>query len=93
MIRSAVNEPIKINSGYRCEKHNGSVGGVRGSQHVLGKAADISCASHTPAQLYEITEKILSWNYPNSMGLRLYSTWLHVDSREKKHRWKYSSVV
>lgn len=95
MIRSEVGGPLKINSGYRCEKHNSSraVGGVRGSQHVLGKAADVSCATKTPSELFAITERILEWNYPQSGGLRLYSDWIHVDSREKKHRWKYSSVL
>ena len=33
--------PIRVNSGYRCPKHNLAVGGVRGSQHMKGEAADI----------------------------------------------------
>ncbi len=33
--------PIVVNSGYRCPKHNKAVGGVTGSQHLLGQAADI----------------------------------------------------
>ncbi|MBR4384373.1 MAG: N-acetylmuramoyl-L-alanine amidase [Selenomonadaceae bacterium] len=34
--------PIHINSGYRCPKHNAEVGGVANSQHVFGNAADIT---------------------------------------------------
>ena len=34
--------PFKINSGYRCEKHNKKVGGKSESAHIFGKAADIS---------------------------------------------------
>ena len=44
-IRDEMNEPIRINSGCRCAKHNARVGGVRNSFHVQGKAADLSCAS------------------------------------------------
>ena len=40
-LRVAMNRPIKISSGYRCEKLNAAVGGVRNSQHLKGQAADI----------------------------------------------------
>ena len=40
-LRVAINEPIKIGSGYRCEKLNKAVGGVYNSQHLKGQAADI----------------------------------------------------
>ena len=41
-LRSAMNEPIIISSGYRCEQLNRAVGGVSNSQHLKGQAADIS---------------------------------------------------
>jgi len=34
--------PFKINSGYRCEKHNKEVGGVPESEHTTGEGADIA---------------------------------------------------
>ena len=40
-LRSAMNEPIRISSGYRCEQLNRAVGGVSNSQHLKGQAADI----------------------------------------------------
>ncbi len=40
-LRVAMNEPIKISSGYRCEKLNKAVGGVYNSQHLKGQAADL----------------------------------------------------
>ena len=40
-LRDAMNEPIKIGSGYRCERLNQAVGGVSNSQHVKGEAADL----------------------------------------------------
>lgn len=42
-LRDAWGKPIKINSGYRCEKLNKAVGGVLTSQHVKGQAADCGC--------------------------------------------------
>ncbi len=36
-----------IDSGYRCKKHNKKVGGVEGSAHRKGWAADIRCTNST----------------------------------------------
>lgn len=41
-IREYMDKPIYVNSGYRCPLLNKAVGGVAGSQHVLGQAADIT---------------------------------------------------
>jgi uncharacterized protein YcbK (DUF882 family) len=35
--------PVKISSGYRCEKHNKEVGGESNSAHTRGYAIDIVC--------------------------------------------------
>ena len=40
-LRTAMQEPIKIGSGYRTLKLNTAVGGVRNSQHMKGEAADL----------------------------------------------------
>ena len=40
-LRVAMNEPIKISSGYRCQALNKAVGGVYNSQHMKGQAADL----------------------------------------------------
>jgi hypothetical protein len=40
-LRVAMGEPIKISSGYRCERLNKAVGGVYNSQHMKGQAADL----------------------------------------------------
>lgn len=42
-IRSALNVPVRVNSGCRCELHNRNVGGVKNSKHTKGLAADLSC--------------------------------------------------
>lgn len=40
-VRSMLNAPIYINSGFRSKAYNAIVGGVSGSYHTLGLAADI----------------------------------------------------
>ena len=40
-LRVAMGRPIRISSGYRCERLNQAVGGVKNSQHLKGQAADI----------------------------------------------------
>ena len=40
-LRVAMCEPIRVSSGYRCEKLNKAVGGVYNSQHLKGQAADL----------------------------------------------------
>ena len=44
-IREYMDKPIYVNSGYRCPLLNKAVGGVAGSQHILGQAADITTKS------------------------------------------------
>ncbi|MDR3321416.1 MAG: peptidase M15 [Synergistaceae bacterium] len=41
-LRAAWGRPIRITSGYRCERHNIAVGGALRSLHRLGRAVDIS---------------------------------------------------
>ena len=40
-LRVAMNEPIKIGSGFRCQALNKAVGGVKNSQHMKGQAVDL----------------------------------------------------
>ena len=40
--RERLGKAIRVNSGYRCPKHNLKVGGAVGSQHMKGEAADIA---------------------------------------------------
>ena len=40
-LRNHLKKPVVISSGYRSEDVNRAVGGVKGSQHLKGEAADI----------------------------------------------------
>lgn len=41
-VRTLYCGAIRVNSGYRCERHNKAVGGAKHSQHLCGEAADVS---------------------------------------------------
>lgn len=42
-MRESVGGPLVLSCCYRCPSHNAEVGGVPGSQHVYGRAADVIC--------------------------------------------------
>ena len=42
LFRSAWGGAVRVNSGFRCSKHNMEVGGAEKSRHLLGCAADIA---------------------------------------------------
>ena len=43
-LRAAYGKPIRVTSGYRCKKLNKAVGGVNGSAHLSGYAADLQAS-------------------------------------------------
>ena len=57
-LRDAMNEPIRISSGYRCERLNRAVGGVSNSQHTKGQAADCGCDDPLALAKLAIKKKI-----------------------------------
>ena len=83
-IRDHFKKPVLINSGYRCSKHNSSVGGAYNSKHKTGQAADIRINGVKPLEIAKYAESI------GVLGIGLYDTFVHVDTRTKKSFW-YSS--
>ena len=83
-IRTHFGKAVTITSAYRTAKHNKSVGGAVYSQHLYGMAADIKVKEICPKDVAAYAETLL----PNTGGLGIYSTFVHVDVREKKARWK-----
>jgi len=95
-LRDYTGRPITINSAYRCPKHNVKIGGahkivdgkiVSTSQHVFGKAADITIQSLKPAEVYKLIEELIDMGHMLQGGLGLYDTFVHYDIRKKKARW------
>lgn len=93
-LRTHVNEPITISSGYRCPKLNShpEVRGASNSKHLLGEAADIHLPSIDTGRKY--IEFILDncvfdhliWEH-DSHG----NYWIHVSiTRTGKNRQLYT---
>lgn len=85
-IRRRLGVPVSVvdggGSGVRCPEHNAEVGGVNGSQHLLGKAADLH-SSKTPEEMYRVAEEVMG----NTGGIGIYAWGIHIDSRPVKARW------
>jgi len=86
-LRDYTGRPITINSAYRCPDHNAKVGGSKTSQHLLGKAADITIQSLKPAEVYALIEDLIDMGHMLQGGLGLYDTFVHYDIRKTKARW------
>ncbi|MBR1486634.1 MAG: hypothetical protein IJ597_05205 [Synergistaceae bacterium] len=85
-IRDKAGIPIRVNSGYRCEKHNAKVGGVKGSQHTLGLAADLSCAKGAKYLLNCVMRLYDAGEIPELQFCKEYKSWIHVDCGKKRNR-------
>ena len=66
--------PILINSGYRNQRVNALVGGVKNSQHLQGCAADIH--PRDPQQFQRLVAFLRSCEYTDQ--LLTGSGWLHI---------------
>lgn len=81
IIREHFNTPVIINSGYRTDAYNKKVGGVGGSQHTLGKAADIIVRNA------KIDDVVLFAETIGFRGIGRYKDFVHVDTRPVKAYW------
>lgn len=85
-IRDHFGKPVHISSAYRCPTWNKAVGGVSGSYHLHGQAADIKVEDTAPAEVAKYAESI------GVLGIGLYDTdsdgyFVHVDTRTAKSFW------
>jgi uncharacterized protein YcbK (DUF882 family) len=89
VLRDFLEKPININSGYRNEVYNASIGGVKNSQHVLGNASDISVKGLTPEEVKEALEMLISSGHILQGGIGIYNSFVHYDIgyNGKKRRW------
>ena len=87
-------EPIIINSGYRSEAVNKAVGGVKGSNHLTGCAADIRVAGMEQALRYAVILLDISDESHEAFDELLLERsprgtyWLHFAVRPKDNRMK-----
>lgn len=83
-IRDHFGNPVTINSAYRNATYNSKVGGVSNSQHTKGTAADIVVKDTEPKDVAIYAESIM----PSNGGIGLYNSFVHVDTRSVRSRWK-----
>lgn len=82
-IRDHFGKPVIITSAYRNDTYNKKVGGADYSQHKYGAAADIFIIGVSPATIAAYVETIM----PNTGGIGIYSSFVHVDVRVARARW------
>jgi uncharacterized protein YcbK (DUF882 family) len=82
-IREHFGKPVIITSAYRNDAYNKKVGGADYSQHKYGTAADIHISGVSPATIADFVETIM----PNTGGIGIYSSVVHVDVRTACARW------
>lgn len=80
---------ISITSGFRCETHNKRVGGSAKSQHKLGTAADIVPIDSDLEDLQKLVKDYHDMPDILPMGLGLYNTFTHIDTRPVKAFWDF----
>jgi zinc D-Ala-D-Ala carboxypeptidase len=80
MAREKAGIPFVINSGYRTEDHNESVGGVKDSSHTKGEAVDLRALNST--EHFKITKALMDVGFTRIS--RSYPKHIHVDISEDK---------
>lgn len=67
--------PLRVSSGYRDPLVNELVGGVPGSDHLYGRAADIWSAEHDAVS---IARAVVDFALPVDQVIYEYGLWVHV---------------
>ena len=85
-FRDKVDQPVHVTSGFRCLRHNRTVGSTDSSQHPRGYAADISILpDETVDEMAEIAEEIEAFRLG---GIGKYDFFVHLDVRtDGPARW------
>jgi uncharacterized protein YcbK (DUF882 family) len=81
-LRAELNEPLVVLSGYRTPQYNTQIGGARRSQHLEGRALDLTLTRgrFTVNDLWSIARG-LTMTEPRLRGLGRYTTFVHIDVR------------
>jgi len=84
--------PIDIVSGYRCKDHNKEVGGAADSMHMLFAADSrpLSMPDESDAIWNAKMHSMWHWaerRMPDTGGIGIYNSWVHIDTRQNRSRW------
>lgn len=85
-LREKYGKPIIVTSGFRSEKLNRAIGGVKTSQHLTGEAADIRTVEDTPEENKKLFDLAQELDLPFDQLINEYNyDWIHI-SYSKKNR-------
>lgn len=82
IVRSEIQKPIIITSGYRTPEWNKKCDGAKYSYHMRGMAADIRVNGMSAKELANKLNAIV----PDECGIIVYNGWVHFDVRTSKYR-------
>ena len=88
-LRDSLDRPVLVNSAFRSDSVNRSVGGSSTSQHRLGQAADIRVEGMTSLQ---VAKAIKDLGLPFDQVIEEFGRWVHV-SYGPRHRRQILSAV
>lgn len=74
-VRTILDKPIHINSGFRSKQVNDAVGSKDSSQHRQGCAADIKVSGMTPDQ---VVRKIIASGFAYDQIIKEFDSWTHI---------------
>ena len=98
-IRSLYGKPIYVNSGFRSEKLNELVGGAKNSQHLQGKAADITAGN--PKENKKLWDVIMFLfqegdiefdQLINEKPINGEPSWIHISYNEDNNRGQVLTI-
>lgn len=97
-LREKMDAPIYVISGYRCMEMNRRLGGAKNSQHLVGKAADITMNTF-PKNLL-LADTLLSFELPFDQLIlertdanTFHYSWLHVSFDKDKDRQRGEVLI
>ncbi len=88
-LRDDLRRPVLVNSAFRSERVNRTVGGTATSQHRLGQAADIRVEGMTSRAL---AQAIIDRGLPFDQLIDEFGRWVHV-SYGPRHRRQVLTAV
>lgn len=90
-VRSVLNYPILISSGYRCLQLNSLLGSKPSSAHTRGLAADFICPSYgTPSK---VMEALVNSDIQYDQCILEYDRWIHIAFADEGYEPRRNNLI
>lgn len=91
LIRRQVGGPIHIGSAFRSETWNRKNKGARKSQHVQGRALDLTCPRELAiSDFLDLVLLVADRGSSRIKGIGIYPSFIHIDTRPTSRRARWS---